>query len=102
MAKTVMPTSARATRGTKVVAEASLTAVEEMPEPQRADVVKAALALIRDRLKEGRDKAKSAKEKQKAKSSKAPIPSKAVAPPKAARKMAVASAKAKTSPAKRG
>src|ERR1700692_208744 len=75
MAKTATPTAARAPRGTKIVAEAFLTAVDEIPEPQRADVVKAALALIRDRLKEGRDKAKSAKEKQKAKSSKAPIPS---------------------------
>jgi hypothetical protein len=102
MAKTVIPTSARAPRGTKVVAEAFLTAVDEIPEPQRADVVKAALALIRDRLKEGRDKAKSAKEKQKAKGPKAPIPSKTVAPPKAAAKKAVASAKAKKSPAKGG
>ena len=85
MAKTATAT-ARAPRGTKIVAEAFLAAVDEIPEPQRADVVKAALALIRDRLKETRDKAKLAKEKQKAKAAKAPIPSKAVARPTVATK----------------
>jgi hypothetical protein len=102
MVKTVTATSARAPHGTKVVAEACLSAVDEIPEPQRADVVTAALALIRDRLREARDKAKSAKEKQKAKGPKAPIPSKTVAPPKAAAKKAAASAKVEKSPAERG
>ena len=61
MAKTATATT-RAPRGTKIVAEAFFTAVNEIPEPQQAGVVKAALALIRDRLKEARDKAKLAKD----------------------------------------
>jgi hypothetical protein len=102
MTKTAIPTATRAPRGTKAVAEAFLTAVGEIPEAQRADVTKAAFALIRDRLKEARGKAKSAKDKQKAKGPEAPIQSKVVAPRKAAAKKAVASAKAEKSPAKRG
>jgi hypothetical protein len=97
--KTATPTT-RAPRGTKIVAEAFFTAVDQIPELQRADVVKAALALIRDRLKESRDKAKLAKEKQKAKGQRAPVPTKAVAPPKAAARKPVASANVKKPPAK--
>ena len=40
----------------KTVAQAFLTAVNDMPEPQRAEVAKAALALIRDRLKDACEK----------------------------------------------
>jgi hypothetical protein len=94
MAKTGT-TSIRAPRGTKVVAEAFFTALNEIPEPQRADVVKAALALIRDRLKDARGKAKLAKGKQKAKGAKAPAPSRTAGDPKAARKQTTVPAKAK-------
>ena len=99
MAKTATATT-RAPRGTKIVAEAFLAAANEIPEPQRADVVKAALALIGDRLKAARDKAKLAKGKQKDKVAKEPLPSKPVARAKVATKMAVAPAKAMKSPAK--
>jgi hypothetical protein len=55
----------RAPRGTKILAQAFLTAADEIPEPQRKGVVKAALALIRDKLKEARDKTKANRLKQK-------------------------------------
>ena len=99
MAKTATATT-RAPRGTKIVAEAFLAAANEIPEPQRADVVKAALALIGDRLKAARDKAKLAKGKQKANVAKEPLPSKAVARAKVATKKAVAPAQAKNPPVK--
>jgi hypothetical protein len=44
----------------------------EIPEPQRADVTKAALTMIRDRLKDAHNKAKLAKDKQKTAGKKAP------------------------------
>jgi len=99
MAKTATAAT-RAPRGTKIVAEAFLTAVNQIPEPQRADVVKAALALIGERLKAARDKAKLAKGKQKANVAKEPLPSKAVARAKVATKKAVAPAQAKNPPVK--
>jgi hypothetical protein len=58
--------SSRAPRGTKVLAQAFFSAAEEIPEGQRDAVVKAALASIRDTLKEAREKAKTAKAKAKA------------------------------------
>jgi hypothetical protein len=60
-------TSTRAPRGTKILAKAFFTAAEEFPEAQRADVIKAALAAIRDELKLAREKAAVAKAKAKAK-----------------------------------
>jgi hypothetical protein len=58
--------SARAPRGTRVLTQAFFSAAEEIPEGQRGAVVKAALVLIRDTLKEAREKAKVAKDKAKA------------------------------------
>jgi hypothetical protein len=58
--------SSRAPRGTRVLTQAFFAAAEEIPEGQRDAVVKAALALIRDTLKEAREKAKAAKAKAKA------------------------------------
>jgi hypothetical protein len=61
MAKTT--NAARVPRGTKIVAKAFFAAADEIPEPQRAEVLKAALALIRDELKAAREKAAIAKAK---------------------------------------
>jgi hypothetical protein len=58
--------SARAPRGTRVLTQAFFSAAEEIPEGQRDAVVKAAFALIRDTLKETREKTKAAKAKAKA------------------------------------
>jgi len=63
-------TATRAPRGTKTLTQAFFSAADGIPEPQRAAVVKAALAAIRDELKENRDKAKAAKDKAEAKSGK--------------------------------
>jgi hypothetical protein len=59
-------TSARAPRGTKILTQAFFSAAEEIPEPQRGEVIKAALASIRDALKATREKAKAVKAKAKA------------------------------------
>jgi hypothetical protein len=69
----------RAPRGTKVLAQAFFSATDAFPEAQRDSVVKAALALIRDQLKEAREKARVAKEKIKAKGAKTPAARKAPA-----------------------
>jgi hypothetical protein len=69
MAKPSMAT--RAPRGTKNLAKAFFAAADEIPEPQRAEVVKAALALIRDELKAAREKVAVVKAKAKKKTSKA-------------------------------
>jgi hypothetical protein len=61
MAKTT--NAARVPRGTKIVAKAFFAAADEIPEPQRAEVLKAALALIRDELKAAREKVAIAKAK---------------------------------------
>jgi hypothetical protein len=53
----------RAPRGTKVLAQAFFTAADGIPDDRRDAVVKAALALIREQLKDVRDKAKAAKAK---------------------------------------
>jgi hypothetical protein len=66
------PSSAtRAPRGTKSLAKAFFAAADEIPQPQRAEVVKAALALIRDELKAAREKLAAAKAKAKEKTGKA-------------------------------
>ena len=57
----------RVPRGTKIVAKAFFAAADEIPEPQRADVVKAALVLIRGELKAAREKVAVAKAKAKEK-----------------------------------
>ena len=59
MAKTSSAT--RVPRGTKILTKAFFAAADEIPEPQRAEVVKAALALIRDELKAAREKVAAAK-----------------------------------------
>jgi hypothetical protein len=68
MAKTSSVT--RVPRGTKILAKAFFAAADEIPEPQRAEVVKAALALIRDELKAAREKVAIAKAKAKEKAGK--------------------------------
>ena len=62
MAKSAAATT-RAPRGTKIVAQAFFSAADEIPEARRAEVVRAALALIREQLKDARGKAKSARGK---------------------------------------
>jgi hypothetical protein len=76
----------RAPRGTKILAQAFFSAADTIPDDRRDAVVKAALALIRDQLKEVREKAKTAK--MKAKGAKAPAARKAPARKKAAAKKA--------------
>jgi hypothetical protein len=58
--------SARAPRGTKILTQAFFLAAEQIPEPQRDEVVKAALASIHDALKATREKAQAVKAKAKA------------------------------------
>jgi hypothetical protein len=53
----------RAPRGTKTLTQAFFSAADGIPESQRGAVVKAALAAIRDQLKEDREKVKVAKAK---------------------------------------
>jgi hypothetical protein len=65
MAKT--SNAARVPRGTKIVANAFFAAAGEIPEQQRTEVVKAALAVIRDELKAARKKVAIAKAKAKEK-----------------------------------
>ena len=67
MAKTEATTStARAPRGTKPVAQAFLAALDSVPEATRSAVAKAAQEMIRDELKNRRDKLKAAAAKDKA------------------------------------
>jgi hypothetical protein len=94
MAKTSSAT--RAPRGTKILAKAFFAAADEIPEPQRAEVVKAALAAIRDELKTAREKVAVAKAKAKGKAGKAAAPVRRPAGVTKARKKA-APARPKTS-----
>ena len=67
MAKAEVATSSvRAPRGTKPVAQAFLSALDTVPEASRSSVAKAAQAMIRDELKNRRDKLKAATAKDKA------------------------------------
>ena len=61
----------RAPRGPRILAQAFFEAADGIPAPQRDAVVKAALAAIRDQLKETLAKAKVAKAKTKAAPAKA-------------------------------
>ncbi len=56
----------RAPRGAKPVSQAFLGALDSLPEASRAAVAKAALAMVRDKMKIDRDKAKAATAKDKA------------------------------------
>jgi hypothetical protein len=84
----------RAPRGSKPVSAAFFTALESIPDASRAAVAKAALAMIRDEIKNQRDKLKAmaAAAKAKAKASK-PVVAK-----RAAKKAVAAKA---TAPVKR-
>jgi len=59
-------TTTRAPRGTKPVSQAFFAALESVPEATRSAVAKAAQAMIRDELKNRRDKAKADAAKAKA------------------------------------
>jgi hypothetical protein len=86
--------TARAPRGTKTLTQAFFSAADEIPEAQRDGVIKAAIAAIRDQLKDSRDKAKAAKAKARDRAAKAaPVrrtaarkPAPVAAPPMPARK----------------
>jgi hypothetical protein len=58
--------TARAPRGAKPVAQAFLAALDSVPEGARSAVVKAAQVMIRDELKNRRDKLKAAAAREKA------------------------------------
>jgi hypothetical protein len=96
-------TTSRAPRGTKVLAQAFFNAAEGVPEAQRAAVVKAALALIRDDLRAAREKSAAAKTKAKGKSVSA-TPAKKMGRPVGSKNKASAAvaAKAKKAAPKRG
>lgn len=88
----------RAPRGTKILSQAFFSAADGIPEAQRAAVVKAALAAIRDEVKNTRDKAKVAKAKAKAQVAKKPAargPKVAAATKAAAKKAPAVVSKAK-------
>lgn len=94
----------RAPRGTRIVAKAFFAAADEIPEQNRAEVVKAALALIRDELKTTREKVATAKAKAKGKTAKVPASNgrKAAVTPKApVRAVKKAAAAKRKAPAKR-
>ena len=84
----VKATGTRAPRGTKTLTQAFFSAADSIPEEQRAPVVKAALAAIRDQVKDDREKSRAATAKAKARAStargkvaaKKPGPKKAAAP----------------------
>jgi hypothetical protein len=71
MAKT--SSAIRVPRGTKILTKAFFAAADKIPEPQRAEVVKAALALIRDELKAAREKVSVAKANSKKKAGQASV-----------------------------
>jgi hypothetical protein len=86
----------RAPRGTKILTQAFFSAADNIPDAQRPTVIKAAIAAIRDELREHREKAKVAKAKSKGTSTKktavkAPVRAKAAT--KMAKKAPVAVAK---------
>ena len=88
-------TATRAPRGTKTLTQAFFTAADGIPEAQRADVIKAAVAAIRDQLKDDREKAKVAKAKAKAKAGKAPVASGGKAAASSPKKQPVGASKGK-------
>jgi hypothetical protein len=107
MAKT--PTASRAPRGTKILAQAFFAAADKIPQARRGEVVKAALAAIRDELKGARETTAAAKAKGRAATSKPPVatPSrKAVGRPqntaKAPKEAALTPVKTRKTSAKRG
>jgi hypothetical protein len=63
-----MTATARAPRGTRPVTQAFFAALDSVPEATRSAVAKAAQAMIRDELKNRRDKLKAAATKEKARS----------------------------------
>jgi hypothetical protein len=101
-------TPARSPRGTKFLTQAFFSAAGEIPEAQRAAVVKAALTAIRDQMKASREKATLAKAKAKGKTAAAPKqPMKKLGRPKgtknkveAAAPIAVKAKKVEAKPAK--
>ena len=97
-------TTTRTPRGTKILAKAFFTAADEIPEPQRAEVIKAALVAIRDELKAAREKAALAKAKAREKATKPAASSAKVdaapkVPAKAQKKSAQVQAKPHRKPA---
>jgi hypothetical protein len=90
----------RAPRGTKVLTQAFFSAAGGIPEAQRAGVIKAALAAIRDQLKDVREKAKIAKVK--ARGATGPANRKAAGRPKAAAEAPGTAATAAQAPRPRG
>ena len=85
--------TARAPRGAKPVAQAFLAALDSVPEGARSAVVKAAQTMIRDELKNRRDKVKAAAAREKARGAAAKRAPKRVAPPESAEPAAPAPAK---------
>jgi len=90
----------RAPRGTKTLTQAFFSAADGIPESQRGAVVKAALAAIRDQLKQDREKVKVAKAKVRGAKTPSAVRSKlaAVAP----KRQPVIAAKGKSGKAKPG
>jgi hypothetical protein len=96
--------ASRAPRGTKTLTHAFFSAADGIPESQRGAVVKAALAAIRDQLKEDREKMKVAKAKATVKGTKTPSavrPKSAAAAPKKERVIASKDRSVKVKPGRK-
>ena len=92
----------RAPRGTKTLTQAFFDAADGIPVAQRGAVVKAALAAIRDQLKDDREKAKVAKDKAKVKAGKTASVGKPKIAGPATKKPPVSASKGKKAKAKPG
>jgi hypothetical protein len=93
MAKNVTISSSPS-RGIKMLAQAFSSAASEIPEATRADTIKGALKLIRDQIKDAKEKVVAAKKKNAA-------TSKNVAPKKRVVKLKAKPASAKTTAPKK-
>jgi hypothetical protein len=85
-----------------MLTQAFFSAAEGIPEAQRAPVVKAALAAIRDQLKEDREKTKVAKAKAKVKAGKTSTAGRPKITGPAPKEQSAVASKGKTSTAKPG
>jgi hypothetical protein len=92
----------RAPNGTKTLVQAFFAAADDIPEPRRDAVVKAALAAIRDQIKDAREQQKVAKANARAKAGKAAAGRRPKVASPAPKKQAAAAARGKTARAKPG
>jgi len=92
----------RAPNGTKTLVQAFFAAADDVPEPRRDAVVKAALAAIRDQIKDAREQEKAAKANAKARAGKAAAARRTKVAGPARKQQPAAAARGKTGRAKPG